>query len=118
MSHRNAFEPIWPPSNTDDFEASPEFRAARRMYEAQKLKLGDLAGQGVAGMTAIEAHRLSQEIAVMLHNISGTAAHFGEAPLGLRASQLEQAVRTAFTPQSLHPRCEDILAALNPDRID
>ena len=118
MSHHNAFEPIWPPLCEDHFEATPEFRAARKMYETQKHQLGDLAGQGVAGLTAIEAHRLSQEIAVLLHNISGTAAHFGEAPLGLRASQLEQAVRTAFTHQLLHPRCADILAALDPDRID
>lgn len=118
MSNLNAFEPIWPPRSASDFEASPEFRQARKMYEAQKQHLGSLAGQDVGMLNAVELHRLSQEIAVLLHNISGTAAHFGEAPFGLRASQLEPAVRTAFTQQALHPRCADILAALDRDRPD
>ena len=115
MPQFSAFEPIWPPVSADAFEAWPEVREARKMYESQKLALHGLATQGLGELTGQDANHLAQEIAVLLHNISGTAAHFGEAPMGLRAGALEQAVRTAFTQQLLHPRCADILAALDPD---
>lgn len=115
MPHSTAFDPIWPPVNKDEFEAWPEVRAARQMYEGQKLELHGLATDALGDLTGRDAHRLAQEIAVLLHNISGTAAHFGEASMGRRAGQLEPLVRTAFTPRLLHPRCTEILAALDPD---
>ena len=115
MPQPSAFDPIWPPVSADAFEAWPEVREARKMYEGQKLALHGLATEGLAELTGKEAHRLAREIALLLHNISGTAAHFGEAPMGLRAGELEQAVRTAFTQQLLRPRCTDILMALDPE---
>ena len=115
MPQPSAFEPIWPPVSADAFEDWPEVREARKMYEGQKLALHGLATEGLGELSGTDAHRLAQEIAVLLHNISGTAAHFGEAPVGRRASELEQTVRTAFTQQLLHPRCKDILAAIDPD---
>lgn len=83
------------------------------MYQAQKQCLGELANQGKASESGAETPYLSQEIATLLHNISGTAAHFGERAFGRRAGKLEQPVRGAFTAALLHPFCLEILAALD-----
>ena len=112
MPHSSARKPISTVS-IDDFEAWPEFCEVRQMYENQKRALHDLATQGLGALTGVDAQRLAQEIAALLHNISGTAAYFGEAPMGLRACELEPAVRSASTQQLLHPRCHDVLATIN-----
>ena len=112
MPHSSACEPI-STASIDDFEAWPEFCEVRQMYENQKRALHELATQGLGALTGVDAQRLAQEIAALLHNISGTAAYFGEAPMGLRACELEPAVRLALTQQLLHPRCHDVLAAID-----
>ncbi len=118
MSRPNAFQSIWPPVDNDDFDAQPEVRKARRMFRAQMICLGELAGQSARSPTGAETNYLSQEIATLLHNIAGTAAYFGEAAFGTFASELEQPVRTAFTAEALRPLCARILARLAPDEVD
>lgn len=61
--------------------------------------------------------RLSEEIADLLHNISGTAAYFGEADFGIAARDLEQPVRAAFTAGLLRPLCTTIRLKLMLDPL-
>lgn len=116
MSSSANFEPIWPPASDKDFEAWPEVREARKLYEAQKAALGELAAQARDSNSGEQVHRLAQEIATLLHNISGTGAHFGDGPFGRRAGELEQPVRGAFTAEALLVFCAEILGALSPQR--
>lgn len=118
MSQSSALEPIWPPASDEDFEAWPEVREARKMYEAQKQDLRDLVGQALRSQPGTETHALSQSIATLLHNLSGTAAYFGERPFGRRAGELEQPVRGAFTADLLRPFCDQILAELDRGNSD
>ena len=113
MPQPNAFMPIWPPAADNDFSSLPEVRGARKMYHAQKQCLGQFANQAQASQSAAETHYLSQEIATLLHNISGTAAYFGDRALGTSAGALEQPVRGAFTAKLLRPYCLEILALLD-----
>ncbi len=118
MSRPNAFQSIWPPIDDDDFDAQPEVRKARRMFRAQMICLGELAAQASSSPTGMETQYLSREIATLLHNIAGTAAYFGKAEFGMFASEIEQAVRTAFTAEALRPLCVRIQARLAPDEFD
>lgn len=118
MSRPNALQSIWPSCSDDDFGALPQVRKARRMFGAQMSCLGELAGQSSRSPTGADTHHLSQEIAILLHNIAGTAAYFGEAEFGTFASELEQPVRAALTADALRPLCTRILAHLAPDEID
>lgn len=118
MSRPNAFMPIWPPAGEVDFEALPAVRKARTMFRAQKACLSELADRALRSKTGAETHYLSQEIAALLHNISGTAAYFGEAAFGTFAGEIEQPVRTAFTAELLRPLCARIQARLTPEEID
>ena len=83
------------------------------MDHAQKQCLGELANQAKAPQSAGETQYLAQEIAALLHNISGTAAYFGDRALGTSAGALEQPVRGAFTAKLLRPYCLDILTLLD-----
>lgn len=117
MSRPDDFQPIWPPV-MDDFHARPEVRKARHLFRAQMVCLRDLTVQAAASPTGAETHYVSQEIAALLHNISGTAAYFGAAGFGTFASQLEQPVRAAFTADLLRPLCARIQAELAMDELD
>ena len=114
MTPSNVFQPVWPPASQDDFSAWPEVREARKMYEAQKLGLRGMVDQAQRLAPGADAIVLSRDIAAMLHNLSGTAAHFGESALGSAASELEQPVRVSFNAGLLHPLCSRILALLDP----
>ena len=121
MSRFNAFHPIWPPASCDDFDDFddlPEMREPRGMFDAQMICLGEMVEQAAQSPTGSKTHYLSQEIAALLHNISGTAAYFGAAEFGTFASELEQPVRAAFTADLLRPLCARIQASLTPTRID
>ena len=117
MDRSTDFQPLWPPTDDDDFIREPEVRQARRMYRAQKEGLRDLARQAMQAPVGADTRDTSQRIANMLHNIAGTAAHFDERDFGLLASRNEQSVRGAFTAELLRPYCAEILAGLGP-RID
>ena len=113
MSRSSAFEPIWPPASDEDFEAWPEVREARKMYETQKHDLRELVEIALVIPPGTETSAISQDIATMLHNLSGTAAHFGERPFGRQAGDLEQPVRGAFSADLIHPFCTTILDQLD-----
>jgi len=113
MSHLNAFQPIWPPNVVEEFNAWPEVREARKIYQSQKDRLRCLAGQALDAEPGAGSLEQSREIASLLHNISGTGAHFEEAALGLRFGELEQVLRGAFTAEALHPHCREILTLLD-----
>lgn len=115
MSHLNAFQPIWPPFQGDRFDLQPEVRQARRIFRSQMARLRALAARAVDSAAGAETHQTSQEMAGLLHNISGTAAYFDEAGFGAFAGTIEQPVRTAFTAKLLRPLCEQILAQLDPE---
>lgn len=117
MSRPNSFQPIWPPANDDDFNGLPEVRSARTMFRAQKACLGELTARAMQSPSGTETHYLSEEIAALLHNISGTAAYFAEAEFGTFASELEQPVRAAFTAELLRPLCARILSRLAPEDL-
>lgn len=115
MDRSTAFQSVWPPANEDDdFVQIPEVRQARRMFRAQKDELRDMAEQVMRATVGADTNDQSRDIANMLHNIAGTAAHFDEPDLGLIASRLEQPVRTAFAAELLRPLCAEILARLGP----
>jgi hypothetical protein len=118
MSQFYAFEPIRLPAGEEVCNAWPEVREARTMYEAQKLGLRNLVERALRSPSGAETHSLSQEIAVLLHNLSGTAAHFGEGAFGLCVGELEQPVRGAFSADLLRPFGEQIQAALNREKAD
>lgn len=118
MSRPNAFQPIWPPHSDNDFDALPEVRQARHMFSAQLMTLAELVDQSMHSPSGSETHYLSQEIAALLHNISGTGAYFGAAEFGTFASQLEQPVRAAFTADLLRPLCARIQSELASQRLD
>ena len=118
MSRSNAFQPIWPPASYDDFDDLPEVRKARGMFNAQMTCLGEMVAQAAQSPTGSETRFLSQEIAALLHNISGTAAYFGAAEFGTLASELEQPVRAAFTADLLRPLCLRIQTKLTTAGID
>jgi hypothetical protein len=71
--------------------------------------------QAAATPTGADTLRVSQEIAALLHNISGTAAYFGAADFGTFAGQVEQPVRAAFTADLLRPLCARIQSELALD---
>lgn len=115
MDRSTAFQPLWPPADEDDgFVQIPEVRQARRMYRAQKDQLRDLAEQAMRASVGADTNDQSHQIANMLHNIAGTAAHFDEPDLGLFAARLEQPVRNAFAAELLRPLSAEILARLGP----
>lgn len=118
MSRSSAFEPIWPPANDEDFEAWPEVREARKMYQSQKHDLRKLVEITLIIPPGTETVAVAQDIATMLHNLSGTAAHFGERPFGRSVGELEQPVRGAFTADLLHPFCTRILSHLDHGTLD
>ena len=118
MSTTPVFQTTSPSAILDGFDAWPEVREARKMYEAQKQDLRDLVGQALRSQPGTETHALSQSIATLLHNLSGTAAYFGERPFGRRAGELEQPVRGAFTADLLRPFCDQILAELDRGNSD
>lgn len=89
MSRPNAFMPIWPPTGEVDFNTLPEVREARTMFRDQMMCLGDMADQAMRSEADDETHFLSQEMAALLHDISGTAAYFGEAAFGTFAREIE-----------------------------
>ncbi len=91
----------------------PEVRIARNMYEQAVQSLRALVSQAVQTEPDGDTHQLAQDIALLLHNLSGTAAHFGEAELGHQARALEQPVRYAFTAAWLKPYCRAILAGID-----
>ncbi|MEO7410215.1 MAG: Hpt domain-containing protein [Sphingomicrobium sp.] len=117
MSRPDDFQPVWPPV-MDDFNARPEVRKARHLFRAQIVRLLDLTVQAADSPTGAETHYVSQEIAALLHNISGTAAYFGAAGFGTFAGQLEQPVRSAFTADLLRPLCARIQAELVAEDLD
>ncbi len=84
------------------------------MYRAQKDALRDLAERSMLAPLGTATNDESQQLANMLHNIAGTAAHFGERDFGLFAARLEQPVRNAFAAEPLRPLCAEILAGLGP----
>ena len=114
MDRSPAFQPLWPPADDDDFIRLPEVCQARRMYRAQEDELRDLAERSMLAPTGVDTNDKSQRIANMLHNIAGTAAHFGERDFGLFAARLEQPVRSAVAAELLRPLCAQILAGLGP----
>ena len=114
MDRSPAFQPLWPPADDDDFIRIPEVYQARRMYRAQKDELRDLIERSMLAPLDTSTNDESQRIANMLHNIAGTAAHFGERDFGLFAARLEQPVRSAFAAQLLRLLCAEILAVLGP----
>ena len=91
----------------------PEVRVARKMYEQAVQSLRALASQAVQTEPDGDTRQLAQDIAILLHNLSGTAAHFGEAGFGQQARALEQPVRYAFTAAWLQPYCHAILAGID-----
>jgi len=119
MSRPDAFQPFWPPA-ADEFDAEPEVREARRLYRDQLDCLRDLTVQAAVTPTGADTLCISQEIAALLHNISGTAAYFGAADFGTFAGQVEQPVRSAFTADLLRPLCARIQSelALDEPRAD
>ena len=96
-----------------EFAAVPEVRIARNMYEEAVQSLRALASQAVQTEPDGDTRQLAQDIAILLHNLSGTAAHFGEAGFGQQARALEQPVRYAFTAAWLQPYCHAILAGID-----
>lgn len=118
MSRSSAFEPIWPPASDEDFDAWPEVREARKMYQSQKQDLRKLIEIALLIAPGRESTAVAQDIATMLHNLSGTAAHFGERPFGRAVGELEQPVRGAFTADLLHPFCAQILSHLDHGTLD
>ena len=100
MDRSTDFQPLWPPTDDDDFIREPEVRQARRMYRAQKEGLRDLARQATQAPVGADTRDTSQRIANMLHNIAGTAAHFDERDFGLLASRNEQPVLMLTARQS------------------
>lgn len=97
----------------DDFAASPEVRRARILYREQKQALRLLAEQVMLADPSTDTYAVAQDIATLLHNISGTAAYFGESDFGCRASALEQPVRSSFTAGLVQPLCSQILACID-----
>ena len=118
MSRSSAFEPIWPPASDEDFDAWPEVHEARKMYESQKHDLRKLVERALVIPPGTESTAVAQDIATMLHNLSGTAAHFGERPFGRSVGELEQPVRGAFTADLLRPFCTRILSHLDHGTLD
>ncbi len=118
MSRSSAFEPIWPPASDEDFDAWPEVREARKMYQSQKHDLRKLVETALVIAPGAETVAVAQDIATMLHNLSGTAVHFGERPFGRSVGELEQPVRSAFTADLLHPFCTQILSHLDHRTLD
>ena len=118
MPRPNAFQSIWPPRSNDDFAAQPEVRKARRLFRDQMDCLGQMVDQAMRSPTGAETHYLSQEIAALLHNISGTAAYFGRAEFGTFARDMEQPLRVAFTSDLLRPLCAQIQARLTAGALD
>ena len=84
------------------------------MYRAQKDELRDLAQRAMLARASAVTNDQSHQIANMLHNIAGTAAHFDEPDFGLFAAQLEQPVRNTIAVELLRPLCAKILAGLGP----
>lgn len=84
------------------------------MYRAQKDELRELAQRSALSPAGNATSEESRRIANMLHNIAGTAAHFGERDFGLFAAGLEQPVRNACAAGLLRPLCAEILAGLDP----
>ena len=84
------------------------------MYRAQKDELRDLVERSMLAPLDTDSNDESQRIATMLHNIAGTAAHFGERDFGLFAARLEQPVRSAFAAELLRPLYAEIVAGLGP----
>lgn len=113
-----AFQPIWPPAPDVELDAQPEMREARRMYRAQKTSLAALAHQAMRSHPGADSQALAQEIASLLHNISGTGAYFDDTPFGDFASELEQPVRAAVNANLLQPLCTQILDRLAPPDFD
>ena len=113
MPQSTVFQPVWPPLSDDDFEAWPEVREARQMYQAQKLDLRRLTKTASLIPAGTDTQAIAQDVATMLHNLSGTAAHFGERPFGRQAGDLEGPVRAAVTADLLHPLCVRILRHLD-----
>lgn len=114
MSRPDSFQSIWPPVGNDPFDGLPEVREARKMFLAQMTCLGEMNHQAMQPNSGDETRYLSREIAALLHNISGTAAYFGEADFGDFASGMEQPVRAAFTADLLRPLCATILDRMAP----
>ena len=73
MPHANAFEPIWPPANDADFNAWPEVREARKMYESQKRELTELVGQAPSQPAGADTPACAQARASQRPNMRGTA---------------------------------------------
>ena len=114
MDRSTTFQPLWPPADDDDFIRLPKVCKARQMYRAQKGELRDLAERSMLAPVDAATNDELQQIANMLHNIAGTAAHFDERDFGLFAARLEQPVRSAFAAQLLRLLCAEILAGLGP----
>ncbi len=88
------------------------------MFSEQVECLRKLADQALRSPTGTESRYLSQEIATLLHNISGTAAYFDRAEFGTFAMHAEPRARAAFTADLLRPLCREILAELSIDDPD
>lgn len=103
--------PTRPLDGNGDFAAG--MRKARELYEDAVRSLRRLAGQALHPAPGGDPLQLAQGIATLLHNLSGTAGHFGDAELGELLRSLEEPTRSASTTAALQPCCRAILAALD-----
>ncbi|MGY6550425.1 MAG: ATP-binding protein [Erythrobacter sp.] len=64
------------------------------------------------GLRADPAAARGGRLAMMIHNLAGTAAFFGEAELGLRAAALEEALRTGASAEVCESLAHDLVILL------
>lgn len=113
MSRPNSFQPIWPPQSADCFDGLPEMREAKKMFVEQMRALEELNDHAAQTTSDADICTLAREIAAMLHDISGTAAYFGEAAFGDFAGTMEPPVLAAQTAAAMHPLCATIGARMD-----
>lgn len=105
--------PATPMAGGDLFDTSAAVRNVRSLYEEAVGSLRSLANQALAAAPGHNDSQLAQDIATLLHNLSGTAAYFGDEAFGTYLRSLEQPTHAAATASSLHPQCRAILAGID-----
>lgn len=105
-----------PPGSTsagDLYDPYAAKRRAQNLYEEAIASLRALANQALATAPGDDTTQLAHDIAVLLHNLGGTAGHFGDAEFGAQLRSLEQLTRSAILAQWLQPQCREILAGID-----